>query len=790
MSKKIKAIILIAIMVILPKVKAVTPKIEYIDNVYSNRIVDGKSINGQLGYIYINDNLAFCIDPMKIIGKDYQPYVDKLDDYYTDEQQRKLKLIIHYGIELHKNNPYYYMATQELIWRLNNNGDFYFTKTSSINGEKINIDSYKEEILRNVKGHDIYPSFNQITITPKLYDTVLLKDENNVLEKFLYGNSNGNTVYKQGNELEIIISNMSPTTLKLHKTTMSGGISRTYIGDGQTLITSSLFDEQEATINIIPTGVSYYLGIKFKEGNDSIINKIKFKIYNHDTSNYILNGKIFESNNFGYFKSDFKINPGNYEIEYVDIPSPYIVSKLPNKFTLDENSEVDDEFRYQVVSYLEQPYGILKINRGVTKFDKSIYKLNNIEYDIYSYSNNYDNKSNLIYKKDQLVTTITTIDGYAEVKLPLGRYYVVERDNNYGVKKSAKQFATFKYVDSTTEYYISEKELISPLPRYDISINTYKENIDTTYSGYEYFKYDVVALDDVYYFNDLIYKKGEIVYKLKSDVNGYISKNFILPPGNYILIEDTFNDLYYESSNIEIINNVNNNSSNHEIYKKLKRGNLLVKIYSEIDNIPDELTFFYDSNLNYNIKNELLIENIKVGNYKLFYDKEYLVNIKDKETTILNITLLKKEEIKDNEKDNTNKEDKKEEIKDSKKDNTNKEDKKDEVKDNEKDNTNKEDKKEEIKDNEKDNTNKEDKKDEVKDNEKDNTNKEDKKDEVKDNEKDNTNKEDKKEEIKDNENNIVEKLPNTYNYLKQYCTLYEMFIISGLIIKLNAKKNK
>ena len=29
---------------------------EYIDNVYSNRIVDGKSINGQLGYIYINDN--------------------------------------------------------------------------------------------------------------------------------------------------------------------------------------------------------------------------------------------------------------------------------------------------------------------------------------------------------------------------------------------------------------------------------------------------------------------------------------------------------------------------------------------------------------------------------------------------------------------------------------------------------------------------------------------------------------------------------------------------------------
>ena len=762
MAKKIKTIILIAIMVILPKVKAITPKVEYIDNVYSNRIVDGKSMNGQLGYIYINDNLAFCIEPMKIIGKNYQPYIDKLDDYYTKEQQRKIKLIIHYGIEFHKNDPYYYMATQELIWRLNSNGDFYFTKTPSIDGEKINIDSYKEEILKNVKEHDTYPSFNQITINPKLYDTVTLKDENNVLKEFLYGDSNGNDVYKYDNELKIVVLNKSQTTLKLSKTTFSGSISRTYIGDGQTLITSGLFEKQEATINIIPTGVSYYLGIKFKEKNDSIIDKIKFKIYNHNTSNYLLNGKVFETDNFAYFKSDFKVDPGNYEIEYVDIPSPYIASKLPNKFTLDENSEVDLEFRYQVISYLERPYGILKINRGATKYDKSIYKLNNIEYDIYSYYNNYNNKSKLIYKKDELVTTITTIDGYAEVRLPLGRYYIVERDNNYGVKKSEKQFVTFKYVDSTTEYYIVEKELISPLPRYEISINTYKENIDTTYSRYEYFKYNVVALDDVYYFNDLVYKKGEIVYKLKSDVNGYISKNFILFPGNYALIENTFNDLYYKSSSIELINNVNNNSSNYEIYKKLKRGNLLIKIYSEIDDIPDELTFFYDYNLKYNIKNELLIENIKVGNYKLFYDKEYVVNIEDKETTILNITLLKNEEMKTEEEAEDNKEEKEEEIKTD--------EEAEEIKTDEEAEVNKEEKEEEIKTDEKAKVNKEEK------------------EEMKTEEEAEVNKVstiDKKV-----ENNIVEKLPNTYNYLKQYCTLYKMFIISGLIIKLNAKKNK
>ena len=773
MLRKIKLIIFLLIVMLLPNVRAISPRVEYIDNVYSNRIVDGKSINGQLGYIYLNNRVAYCIDPMKIIGKEYEPYMNKLDDYYTKEQQRKIKLIIHYGYDTHKDNQYYYMATQELIWRINNDGEFYFTTSSNLNGERIDIEKYKNEILNNVKKHDTYPSFNQITISPKLYDKVILTDDNNMLDGYYYVGGN-NIVTTEENKLQIIIENKNPETIKLSKTTSSGTISRTYIGDGQTLITSSIDDVQQISINVIPNGVSFYLNINFKEADNPIFDVVKFKIYNQNTSNYILDGKIFESNGLGYFESDFKLDPGTYEIVYVDVPRGYIPSKLPNIFTLDENTKVDVKYRYTVTSYLEIPNGLLKINRGLVKYDKSVYKLDNIEYEVYAATNIYDSKNQLLYKKDNIITTLVTINGYAEIKLPLGKYYIIEKDNNYGIKNSGKHNITFKYIDASTDIYIVNKDIITPLPTFTFNINTYKENVDTSYSEYEYFKYNLIALDDIYYFGDLVYKKDEIISRLKSNINGVIDKSITLIPGRYLLKENTVTDSYYKKDDVMIeYTDINNNNFNYTSYKKLKRGNLLVNIYSEIDDKPEYITFFYNENIKYKINDKLLIENIKVGNYKLFYDKEYTVNIKDNETTILEIKLLKnnKDDIKGDDNKDSKKEDDKNDIKEE---DDNKDSKKEDDKNDIKGNDDKDSKKEDNKKDEKNEDTKVDNKKDI------------------DNSQIENIKLDENKEQKNESNNFydTEKLPNTYNYLKKYCTLYEIFIIAGLMIKLYAKKNK
>lgn len=746
MSKIFKTAILAILLFSLSSVNALTPKVEYIDNVYSNRIIDGKSINGQLGYIYINDSIAFCIDPMKIIGNEYESFSDIWDNYFTKEQQIKLKLIIHYGIGIHENNKYYYMATQELIWRLNHKGEFYFTETNSLDGKKIDIELYKNEILEKVRKHDIYPSFNKSTYTTKLYNKLYLMDSNNVIDDYVY--LSGGIVYKKINALEVLVNNPNPTTIKLVKTTKSGKSSNIYIGNGQTLITSNIDERKEAQFNIIPK-VSPYLDIIFKEKDNLINDKIKFKIYDHGKSNYIYNGKIFESNS-GEFNSDFTIDPGTYEIEYVEIPNNYIFSKLPNKFTIDENNNKE---RYAFVSYLEKPYGILKINRSAINFDGMEYKLDNMNYKIYANDDIYDN-TKILYKKDQLITNITTKKGYVEYILPLGNYRLEEDCNKYNICKHNVENISFQYVDPTIEIYPVAINIVTPLPEINLNITTYKENIDMTYNKYEYFKYNLFASEDIYYLGNLIYKKNELVYSLKSDVYGNISEKLNIAPGKYELKEATDNNIYYynDSILIDYIDKCTSiNKYDYKVYKNLKRGNLLIKVYSEVDEIPEYLMFFYD-NKKYKINNKLLIENIKVGSYKLFYDKEYVVKIEDNKTTILEINLLN-----DRKKDDDSKEGEKRAENDD-----NQKEKDDELKE-----------EKEINDNQKEQN--------------DNSRGE--------------NKENSNEDCANVDNEKItndglinmdksEKLPETYDYLKRYCVLYEIFLIAGMIIKLYAKKNK
>lgn len=449
---------------------------------------------------------------------------------------------------------------------------------------------------------------------------------------------------------------------------------------------------------------SYYIDINFQIDEKLINKKIKFKIYNHNTSNYILNGEIFTTDNKGIFNSNFKLIPGKYEIEYVDIPKGCVAPENPNIFIINNNSEE----RYKVISYLERQYGLLRINSGLSKIDGSTYKLSDIEYNIYAYSRTYDYDRKTIFLKDQLVGNLKTINGYAELKLPLGRYYLVKKDD----EKQTKEYFSFSYDITEPNTYPLDLELTTPFPTFDLSVVTYKENIDKSYSKYEYFKYKLKAKEDIYYLGNLVYKENEIIAELKSDVNGKINQTLNLLPGKYALEEVTINDNYIDKGDVDInVNSYDNNLSCH-IYKYLKRGNLSISVNSNLDEKINYLTLFYDGNKKYEINDNLLIKDIKIGKYKLFYDKEYIVEIKENTTTTLNINLLKSTE-------------------------------------------------------------------------------EDSNLDIKNEEQEELNSNVKNEESNKQKNNIEEEtLPNTYNYIKQYCILYEMFLIAGLIIKLYAKKNK
>lgn len=329
---------------------------------------------------------------------------------------------------------------------------------------------------------------------------------------------------------------------------------------------------------------SYYIDINFQIEEKLINKKIKFKIYNHNTSNYILNGEIFTTDNKGIFNSNFKLIPGQYEIEYVDIPKGCVVPEKPNIFIIDNSNET----RYKVISYLERQYGLLRINSGLSKIDGSIYKLSDIEYNVYAYSRIYDYDRKTIYLKDQLVGTLKTINGYAELKLPLGRYYIIKKDD----ENQNKKYFSFSYDMTEPNIYPLDLDLTTLFPTFDLSIVTYKENIDKSYSKYEYFKYKLKAKEDIYYLGNIIYKKDETISELKSDVNGKINEKLNLLPGKYTLEELTNNQEYINKDDIDINIKLYDNNLSCVLYKYLKRGNLLVNINSNLDEKINYLTFF------------------------------------------------------------------------------------------------------------------------------------------------------------------------------------------------------
>ena len=120
----------------------------------------------------INDTPAYCIELGKSITNTTYNSIDNIEEQkritnLTNTQLEYIKLVSFFGY-LYKNHTSreYYMATQEIIWEYLNNIDITWTSEENFNGPKINIDSYKNEILdliNNYNGSINMP--NQMNLT-------------------------------------------------------------------------------------------------------------------------------------------------------------------------------------------------------------------------------------------------------------------------------------------------------------------------------------------------------------------------------------------------------------------------------------------------------------------------------------------------------------------------------------------------------------------------------------------------------------------------------------------------
>ncbi len=190
-------------------VKADNITYKKLDGIYFNLKVNDKVESNYVTMFYLDDRLAYCIEPGKdITTSNYDAFTDWSKVNIGSEKSNYLEKIGYYGYEYpgHQTDKYY-IATQELIWQAFNNVEIYFTTEKNGNGNIIDISKEKEQILKLVKGHDTYPSFSNTKITGKVGRNLMVEDTNKVLSDYDISTSKNHKIKIKDNTLSIDFNN-------------------------------------------------------------------------------------------------------------------------------------------------------------------------------------------------------------------------------------------------------------------------------------------------------------------------------------------------------------------------------------------------------------------------------------------------------------------------------------------------------------------------------------------------------------------------------------------------------
>mgnify|MGYP000504950203 FL=1 len=135
-------------------VHAETLEMRYQDNIYYVHVNDDGSeySSYQLAMFYVDGKLAYCIEPGLAIYSTKYSTGDWNITSLNSDQRRKIELIGYYGYEYpgHQGNVKYYMAAQELIWKVVKPLNATWSTEKRGGGQIISLEAEKNEILNTI----------------------------------------------------------------------------------------------------------------------------------------------------------------------------------------------------------------------------------------------------------------------------------------------------------------------------------------------------------------------------------------------------------------------------------------------------------------------------------------------------------------------------------------------------------------------------------------------------------------------------------------------------------------
>lgn len=400
-----------------------------VDNWYYTRRGGGKPyMSAQWNLYDLDGKTAYCIEPgVNITTSDYEGAIGWINSPYSDEVNRKIQLYGYYGYNYpgHENLRYR-AAAQSLIWEATGGQIIEFWTEKYGNGNFINLNTERNEILRLASTHYEVPTFDSDTKDAVIRETTTFTDTKGILSNFDVVKSSDASVSINGNTLSVTPNVVGNITVVLKKKTYTQDPTIIFVGKDATSQKMGMFGVDDPVLVRVKLNV---VGGSLKINKKDLDTKLskpqgdatfKNAVYELLDENYNFITDLIIDDSFGA-KTDKILSPNKiYILREKTASEGYLLDKTEYRFKIDrDNLDIEMDVYEDVI---EKTVNIYKVFAdGSTTILKGE---PNVSFEIYL-------KSTGEYYK----TIKTDEKGFVSVKLPYGKWIFKQVSSTSGFEK-------------------------------------------------------------------------------------------------------------------------------------------------------------------------------------------------------------------------------------------------------------------------------------------------------------------------------------------------------------------
>lgn len=400
-----------------------------VDNWYYTRRGGGKPyMSAQWNLYDLDGKTAYCIEPgVNITTSDYEGAIGWINSPYSDEVNRKIQLYGYYGYNYPGHgNLRYRAAAQSLIWEATGGQIIEFWTEKYGNGNFINLNAERNEILKLASTHYEIPTFDSDTKDAVIGETTTFTDTKSILSNFDVVKSSDASVSINGNTLSVTPNVVGNITVVLKKKTYTQDPTIIFVGKDATSQKMGMFGVDDPVLVRVKLNV---VGGSLKINKKDLDTKLskpqgdatfKNAVYELLDENYNFITDLIIDDSFGA-KTDKILSPNKiYILREKTASEGYLLDKTEYRFKIDrDNLDIEMDVYEDVI---EKTVNIYKVFAdGSTTILKGE---PNVSFEIYL-------KSTGEYYK----TIKTDEKGFVSVKLPYGKWIFKQVSSTSGFEK-------------------------------------------------------------------------------------------------------------------------------------------------------------------------------------------------------------------------------------------------------------------------------------------------------------------------------------------------------------------